>query len=198
MFNEYYKKLVLKYLGGKNISLLLSEIVRKLFEIDWNVSCFWFLIWLFSGTFFPGNETKSTKIDTGISQAARDSSKISMTKNIFEGRVETTLTVEKASFKRYTTDVWKNYGYFNHQACDFSIEKANLPEMSILYINQAYQPYMDNKTVYYCDYFIVRQVTPCLNPPEDLKNVNVSQMRPKSIALSKLLSLESFWAGFKY
>ena len=92
----------------------------------------------------------------------------------------------------------KNYSYFNQQACDFSIEKANLPEMSILYINQAYQPYMDNKTVYYCDYFIVGQVTPCLNPPEDLKNVNVSQMRPKSIALSKLLSLESFWACFKY
>ena len=198
MFSEYYKKLVLKYLGGKNISLLLSEIVRKLFEIDWNVSCFWFLIWLFSGTFFPGNETKSTKIDTGISQAARDSSKISMTKNIFEGRVETTFIAKMASFKRNTTDAWKNYGYFNQQACDFSIEKANLPEMSILYINQAYQPYMDNKTVYYCDYFIVGQVTPCLNPPEDLKNVNVSQMRPKSIALSKLLSLESFWACFKY
>ena len=92
-----------------------------------------------------------------------------MTKNIFEGRVETTFIAKMASFKRNTTDAWKNYGYFNQQACDFSIEKANLPEMSILYINQAYQSYKDNKKVYYYDYFIVGQVTPCLNPPEDLK-----------------------------
>ena len=127
----------------------MSEIVWKLFEIDQNVSCFWFLIWLFSGTFFPGNEAKSTEIDTGISQAVRDSSKISMTKNIFEERVETTLTDEKASFKRNTTDVWKSYHYFSQQPCDFSTEKANLPEMSILYINQAYQSYKDNKKVYY-------------------------------------------------
>ena len=103
-------------------------------------------MWLFSGTFFPGNEAKSTETDTGISQAVRDSSKISMTKNIFEGRVETTLTTEKASFMRNTTDVWKNYSYSNQKACNFSIEKANLPEMSFLYINQASQSYKDNKT----------------------------------------------------
>ena len=113
------------------------------------------LIWLFSGTFFPGNEAKSAKIGTGTSLEVRDSSKISMTKNIFEGRKETTLTTKKDSFKRNTTDVWKKYGYFNQQPYDFSIEKAKLPEMSILYINQAYRSY---------------KVTPCLNPPEDLKN----------------------------
>ena len=63
-----------------------------------------------------------------------------MTKNIFEGAVESTLTVEKfTSFKPNTTDVWKNYGYFKQQACDFSIEKANLPENNIIYIYQVYQ-----------------------------------------------------------
>ena len=93
-----------------------------------------------------------------------------MTKNIFEGRVGTTLTAKKASFKRNTTDVWKNYRYFNQQACGFSVEKTNLPEMRILYINQAYQSYKDNKKIYYCDYFIVGQVTPCLNRREDLEN----------------------------
>ena len=109
-------------------------------------------------------------MDIGVSQAVRDSSKISMTKNLFKGRVETTLTAEKASFKRNRTDVWKNYGCFSPQACDFSTEKANLPEMSILYVNQAYQSYKDNKKVYYYDYLIEVQVTPCLNPPEDLRN----------------------------
>ena len=106
MFNKYYKKLVLKYFGGKNILFFFFffffffyDISGKLFEIDWNVSSFWFLIWLFSSPFFSGNETKSTEIDTGISQAVRQSSKISMAKNILEGRVETTLTTEKASLR---------------------------------------------------------------------------------------------------
>ena len=36
-------------------------------------------------------------------------------------------------------NVWKNYGYFNQQPCDFTMEKPNLPENSVLYINQAYQ-----------------------------------------------------------
>ena len=74
------------------------------------------------------------KLTLELSQAVRDFNKISVTKNIFEGRVEATPTAEKASFMRNTTDVWKNYHYFNQQPCNFSIEKANVPEMSILYI----------------------------------------------------------------
>ena len=55
-----------------------------------------------------------------------------MTKNVFDGRVEATLTAEKgACFKRNTTDVWKKFGFFKQQACDFSLEKANMPEMTI-------------------------------------------------------------------
>ena len=94
-----------------------------------------------------------------------------MTKNIFDGRVETTLTTEKAtSFKRNTIDIWKNYGYFKQQPCDFSIEKANLPENSILYNNQPYQSYKDNKKVLLTDYYLLGQVNQCLNPREDSKN----------------------------
>ena len=64
------------------------------------LNCFRFLIWFFLA-FFQGNEATSTEIDTGISQAVRDSDKISMTKNTFEWRVGTTLTAEKAPcFKR--------------------------------------------------------------------------------------------------
>ena len=89
-----------------------------------------------------------------------------MTKNVFDGRVETTLTAEKgACFKRNATDVRKKFGFFKQQACDFSLEKANMPEMTIFYVNQAYQSYKDNKKVYYCDFYVLGQVTPCLNPP---------------------------------
>ena len=98
---------------------------------------------------------------------------MSMTKSVFDGRMETTITAEKdsAGFKRNSTDLWPKYGYFKQQACDFSVEKANMPEMTAFYINQAYLSYKDNKKIYYCDVFILGQVTPMLNPPEDLKNV---------------------------
>ena len=37
-------------------------------------------------------------------------------------------------------------------------------------MNQAYQSYKGNKKVYYADYYLLRQLNQCLNPPEDLKN----------------------------
>ena len=95
-----------------------------------------------------------------------------MTKSIFDSRIETTITAEKypGGFKNNSTNLWPNYGYFKQQACDFSVEKANMPEMTAFYINQASHSYKDNKKIYYCDVFIVGQVTPILNPLEDLKN----------------------------
>ena len=121
--------------------------------------------------FFLGNEAKSPEIDNGISQAVRNSDKISMMKSIFGGRLETTLTAEKStSFNRNIINIWKNCSCFKQQPCDFPTEKANLPENSILYINQTYQSYKDNKKLFYADYYLLGQINQCLNPPEDLKN----------------------------
>lgn len=107
-----------------------------------------------------------------------------MTKNVFDGRVETTITAEKeSSFKRNTTDLSKNYGYFKQQAYDFLIEKSNLPEMTVLYMNQAYQSYKGNKKIYYCDLFILGQVIPFLSPLEDLINYEPLSNEAKIIRL---------------
>lgn len=77
-------------------------------------------------------QASSTQIDSGITQAIRDSNKISMSKNIFsDSRVETTITAEKTSFERNTVDTWPSYGYFKQQPCDFGIGKDNFPENSI-------------------------------------------------------------------
>ena len=109
-----------------------------------------------------------------------------MTKSDFDGLMETTITSEKdpTGFKRNSIDLWPKHGYFKQQTCDFSVEKANMPEMTAFYINQSYLSYKDNKEVYYCDVFIIGQVTPMLNPPEDLKNYVPKEneakiMRPK-------------------
>ena len=71
-----------------------------------------------------------------------------MTKNFFgDGMVETTLVAEKSSFKRNTTDLWPKFCFFKQQPCDYGTEKENYPENTVLYINQAYQCYKDNKFI---------------------------------------------------
>ena len=58
----------------------------------------------------------SSAIDSGISSAVRDSSKLSMAKIINDGTMETTLTAEKDTvFKRNSTDVWLKNVFFRLQ-----------------------------------------------------------------------------------
>ena len=103
-----------------------------------------------------------------------------MTKNIFsDNRIETTLSAEKNSFKRNTTDIWKEFGYFKQQSCDFGVDKENLPENSIIYLNQSYQSYKDNKKVYYGYYFLLGQVNECIYLPEDLQSYELGQREIK-------------------
>ena len=70
--------------------------------------------------------------------------------------------------------MWENYGYFCSQACEFSIEKPNLPENTAFCISQGYLSYKDNEKMYYSDIFIIGQITPLLNQPE-----NISEYVPK-------------------
>ena len=131
------------------------------------------------------NLRASTQIDNGISQAIRNTNKVSMSKNIFsDNRVETTVTAEKTSFKRNTVDVWPSYGYFKQQPSDYSVDKENMFENSIMYLNQGYQSWKDTNKVYYINYFLIGQINECLNPPENLetyefKDREVKMFRPR-------------------
>lgn len=71
-----------------------------------------------------------------------------MTKIIFNGRVETTITAEKdTGFKRNSTDLWLKHDYFKQQPCNFFLENANMPEIRTFYINQASLSYKDNRKI---------------------------------------------------
>ena len=52
-------------------------------------------------------------------------------------------------------DFWQKNWYFQQQPCNFKLEKVNMPEMIIFYVNQASQSYKNDKKVYYCNYFII-------------------------------------------
>ena len=108
-----------------------------------------------------------------------------MSKNNFgDNKVETTVTAEKTSFKRNAVDIWPNYGCFKQQPCDYGVEKENMPENSIIYVNQGDHSYKDNKKVYFADCFLIGHVNECLNPPENLetyefKDREVKMFRPR-------------------
>ena len=55
-----------------------------------------------------GSPVSVSAIDSGISSAVHDCSKLSMTKVLHNGRIETTITAEKATdLKRNSTDLWQ-------------------------------------------------------------------------------------------
>ena len=56
--------------------------------------------------------------------------------------------------------MWKDFGFFSSKICEFNIEKVNMPENTLFYVNQGYQSYKDNKKVYYNDIFIIPQIMP--------------------------------------
>ena len=76
-------------------------------------------------------------IDSGIYDAVKGSTKLPMTKSVFDGRMETAITSEKglAGFKRNSTDLWLNHEYFKQQACDILIKKVNMLELTAFYVN---------------------------------------------------------------
>ena len=67
-------------------------------------------------------------------------------------------------------NMWKNHGFFGTESCDFSMEKVNMPENTIYYINQGYQSYKDSKKVYYNDLYIIAQIMPLALQPKDIES----------------------------
>ena len=133
----------------------------------------------------PHQENVSS-IDPGLSQTVMDSSRLIMTENYVDGNVsETTITAEKNSVSKHqSTDLWPQHGYFKHQHADFSLQKANMPEMTLTYLNQGSTIYKNDQKICYGHYFILGQVMPLADSPSDLsscelKSNEVKILRPK-------------------
>ena len=91
-------------------------------------------------------------IDSSIGTAIQNSKAINITK-VFENgndRTEMSLSTVSQSEEKKPKSVlmWKNNSFFADECCDFSIEKVNMPENTLFYVNQGYQSYKDSKKVY--------------------------------------------------
>ena len=72
--------------------------------------------------------------------------------------------------KTKSVSMWKDFGFFGSEICEFNIEKVNMPENTLFYVNQGYQSYKDNKKVYYNDIFTIAQIMPLAHQPKDIES----------------------------
>ena len=118
------------------------------------------------------SSSSKTNIDSSIESAIQNSTGLSMTKIIESGndRIEMTLSTNATTEKKPVKciNMWKNHSFFGNESCDFSIEKANMPDNTLYYINQGYQSYKDSKKVYYNDVYIIAQIMPLAMQPKDI------------------------------
>ena len=71
--------------------------------------------------------------------------------------------------KKKSVTMWTRNGFFADECCDFSLEKANMPENTLFYVNQGYQSYKDGRKCYYNDIYIVAQIMPLAHQPQDIE-----------------------------
>ena len=96
-----------------------------------------------------------------------------MTKIIESGNDRTEITPSTSATEEKPVkciNMWKNHDFFGTEFCDFSIEKANMPENTVYCVNQGYQCYKDNKKVYYNDVYIIAQIMPLAMQPKDIES----------------------------
>ena len=61
--------------------------------------------------------------------------------------------------------IWIEYGFFGYQRADLNIQKANFPENSLIYVNQATVSLVKGgEKALYCDNVICAQIMPMANP----------------------------------
>ena len=99
-------------------------------------------------------------------------------------RSELTMSAQNEDGVKKSINLWPNFGYFRTESCNFSIEKANLPENTIFYLKQGYQSCKDGKKVYCTDVFIIAQIMPLTHQSPDiesyvLKENKVKILRPR-------------------
>ena len=133
------------------------------------------------------SRSNAFNIDSSVGSAIQNSAGLSMKKAIENGDERTEVTVATVNSEekvKKSINLWENFGYFGPESCNFSIEKANLPENTIFYINQAYQSFKDGKKLYYNDVFNIAQIMPLAHQPKEiesyqLKDNEVKILQPK-------------------
>ena len=140
----------------------------------------------------------SRGIDFSIGKALQNSSGINLTKITENAGARTEMSLSTSSLEKpKSVNMWKDFGFFGSEICEFNIEKVNMPENTLFYVNQGYQSYKDNKKVYYNDIFIIAQIMPLAHQPKDIESYELKDDEVK-ILRSRYDPLSGEFLGIEY
>ena len=67
--------------------------------------------------------------------------------------------------------VWENGGFFQGDTSSFKLEKENMPENTLFYVNQGYFYHTKcTKRYYYTDVYIIAEIMPLPHQPKDAES----------------------------
>ena len=115
---------------------------------------------------------KEHTIDDSIREVIKSSSGLNL-KKVYDGnKNRTEMSIETSSSKKKSKSVkmWEYEGFFIGECANFNLEKAYLPENTLLYINQEYKTIKNSKQCYYNDLYIVAQIMPLAHQPKDIES----------------------------
>ena len=139
----------------------------------------------------------SRGIDFSIGKALQNSSGINLTKITENAGARTEMSLSTSPLEKpKSVSMWKDFGFFGREICEFNIEKVNMPENTLFYVNQGYQSYKDNKKVYY-NIFITAQIIPLAHQPKDIENYELKDDEVK-ILRSRYDPVSGEFLGIEY
>ena len=62
-------------------------------------------------------------------------------------------------------------GHFGYSECTFQLEIENMPEHTIMYLNQSQITYKGSKKIYYAEYFVLGQILQRSHSPKNLEDI---------------------------
>ena len=141
-----------------------------------------------------------TSIDSSIGKVIQNTEGISMQKVLNkDGLTEMKVTTIASDNKEQKKErlLWKEYGCFDEAPIDFKLEKPNLPENTLFYINQGYQTYKDSEKIYYTDICNIEQILPISDQP---KNIDDYELRYNEVKILIPIydKVSSEFLGIKY
>ena len=112
-------------------------------------------------------------------------------------RTEMSLLTNNSEKTPKSVSMWKDFGFFGSEICEFNIEKINMPKNTLFYANQRYQSYKDNKKVYYSNIFIIAQIMPLAHQPKDIESYDLKDDEVK-ILRSRYDPVSGEFLGIEY
>ena len=177
ILKKYYVNMSGKYSVGADKMFSVSFLV----VLELILGCFWADFWSRDWEIFNFCLEK-------VSPSFTKASLVSMRKTITENHKNVSTDIIAATFENEIGSevvsgerVWSNHGFFNARKWDYLMEKINIPENILLYINQSYLTVNKHKKIFYFDFFLIANIVASLNSSQGVSSHTLKENEVKMV-----------------